>query len=72
MATAAYNAGPGKVIKWLPSQGSLPADIWIETIPYKETRKYVMSVLSYALIYQQRMQKETLKITGLLFDVRSR
>ncbi len=72
LATAAYNAGPGKVIKWLPSQGSLPADIWIETIPYKETRKYVMSVLSYATIYQQRMQKETLKITGLLFDVRSR
>ena len=72
LATAAYNAGSGKVIKWLPSQGLLPADVWIETIPYKETRKYVMSVLSYATIYQQRMQKEALKITGLLFDVHSR
>jgi soluble lytic murein transglycosylase len=72
LATAAYNAGPNKVVKWLPSQGSIPADIWIETIPYKETRKYVMSVLSYATIYQQRMLKETLKITGFLLDVRSR
>jgi soluble lytic murein transglycosylase len=72
LATAAYNAGPNKVVKWLPSQGSIPADIWIETIPYKETRKYVMSVLSYATIYQQRMLKETLKITEFLLDVRSR
>jgi soluble lytic murein transglycosylase len=34
----------------------MPADIWIETIPYKETREYVTNVLAYALIYQQRAQ----------------
>jgi soluble lytic murein transglycosylase len=70
LATAAYNAGPNRVIKWLPSHRSLPADIWIETIPYKETRKYVTSVLSYAIIYQQQLKKSTLKMTKLLFDVR--
>jgi len=53
LAIAAYNAGSGRVSKWLPSVASMPADIWIETIPFKETRKYVTSVLSYAIIYQQ-------------------
>jgi soluble lytic murein transglycosylase len=70
LAMAAYNAGPNRVVKWLPVEGSVPADIWIETIPYKETRKYVTSVLSYAIIYQQRIQRNALKITKMLFDVR--
>ncbi|NOQ88541.1 MAG: transglycosylase SLT domain-containing protein, partial [Gammaproteobacteria bacterium] len=54
IALAAYNAGPKRVNKWLPETESMPADIWIETIPYKETREYVINVLAYALIYQQR------------------
>jgi soluble lytic murein transglycosylase len=70
LAMAAYNAGPNRVVKWLPVDKTLPADIWIETIPYKETRKYVTSVLAYATIYQQRIQRNTLKITSFLFDVR--
>ncbi|MDD1613556.1 MAG: transglycosylase SLT domain-containing protein [Methylococcaceae bacterium] len=69
LATAAYNAGPNRVVKWLPNDRSVPADVWIETIPYKETRKYVTSVLSYAIIYQQRLRGNTLKIAKLLFDV---
>jgi soluble lytic murein transglycosylase len=71
-AMAAYNAGPNRVSKWLPDNKTISADIWIETIPYKETRKYVMSVLSYAIIYQQRIQRNALKMTGLLFDVHPR
>lgn len=70
LAAAAYNAGPNRVVKWLPNDRLVPADVWIETIPFKETRKYVTSVLSYAIIYQQRIQRNTLKITKLLFDVR--
>jgi soluble lytic murein transglycosylase len=71
LATAAYNAGPNRVVKWLPNDRSVPADIWIETIPYKETRKYVTSVMAYAIIYQQRIQRNTLKMSRLLFDVPS-
>ncbi len=56
IALAAYNAGPQRVKKWLPETHAIPADIWIETIPYKETRNYVINVLAYALIYQQRAQ----------------
>jgi len=41
----------------------------METIPFKETRKYVASVLSYSMIYQQRLQGGALKIKELLWDV---
>lgn len=51
-ATAAYNAGPHRVDRWLKQRGELPVDIWIETIPFRETRKYVMSVMAYHAIYQ--------------------
>ncbi len=59
LATAAYNAGPYRVKKWLKSAGSLPADIWIETIPFHETREYVKSVLAYEQIYQQKAGQES-------------
>lgn len=55
LATASYNAGPYRVKKWVNSMSSLPADIWIETIPFKETRDYVKSVLAYQQIYQDKV-----------------
>ena len=55
LATAAYNAGPYRVKRWLASADSLPADIWIETIPFKETRDYVKSVMAYQQIYQYKV-----------------
>ena len=54
LATASYNAGPYRVRSWLKKQKKIPADIWIESIPYKETRDYVKSVLAYQQIYQYR------------------
>ena len=69
VAEAAYNAGPNRAKKWLPIMHSVPADIWIETIPFKETRKYVATVLSYAIIYQHRLKKDSLKLKNLLRDV---
>lgn len=51
LATAAYNAGPNKVLQWLPSAASIAADIWAETIPYRETRSYVQRVMEYAAVY---------------------
>ena len=51
MALAAYNAGPGSVGRWLPPVET-EGDIWIETIPFRETRQYVRIVLEYAAIYQ--------------------
>ena len=58
LATASYNAGPHRVARWLPTHSSLPADIWIENIPFTETRRYTRNVLSYAAIFDyQRRQK---------------
>lgn len=55
LATAAYNAGPGNVLRWLPDDGALPADIWVDTIPFKETRRYTQSVLSFSVVFGWRM-----------------
>ena len=50
---ASYNAGPHNVKKWLPENDSGKVDmaLWIETIPFYETRGYVKNVLSNAIIY---------------------
>lgn len=69
LATAAYNAGPHRVDSWLPKEGSIAADIWVELIPFNETRKYVAAVLSYALIYQQRLQRDTLKMSSFFQSI---
>ncbi len=55
IATAAYNAGPTRVTQWLPKEGPLEADIWIETIPYKETREYVKNVFTFIGIYRHHL-----------------
>jgi soluble lytic murein transglycosylase len=51
LASAAYNAGPGRVRQWLKGSNHLAYDVWVETIPFDETRQYVQNVLSYAVIY---------------------
>ena len=65
LAAAAYNAGPSRVKKWLnKDKGTqLPYDVWIETIPYKETRGYVQNILSYSVIYAYRLGQETNFVT---------
>lgn len=53
LASAAYNAGPGRPKQWrqtLPS--TVEGAIYAETIPFNETRTYVKNVLSNAMIYQ--------------------
>jgi soluble lytic murein transglycosylase len=52
-ALTAYNAGPQRVDRWRNTgDHTVPAEIWIETIPYRETRNYVMAVLSYNVVFQ--------------------
>jgi soluble lytic murein transglycosylase len=68
LALAAYNAGPHRVKSWLPKE-TLPADIWIEIIPFNETRGYVTTVLMYAMIYQLRNESAALSMADLTLDV---
>jgi soluble lytic murein transglycosylase len=60
LASAAYNAGPHRVDRWLPREDEQEADSWIALIPYRETRNYVQRILAYIAIYDWRMgQPET-------------
>ncbi len=65
LAAAAYNAGPNRVRQWLQrsSENPLPPDIWVETIPFAETRNYVQNVLAFAVIYAHRMEQESRLLT---------
>ena len=69
MALAAYNAGPGSVDRWRPDFET-DADIWIDTIPFEETRKYVRIVLEYAAIYQWQAGRETSPIWPQIQPIR--
>jgi soluble lytic murein transglycosylase len=55
LATAAYNAGPLKVDAWRPDAKQMDARIWIENIPYDETRAYVRRVLAAGTIFHWRL-----------------
>ena len=53
---AAYNAGPGNLLKWLPAHGHRDDPfLFIEAIPLDETRAYVQRVLAYSWIYASRL-----------------
>ncbi len=62
LATASYNAGYHRVLKWLP-EDPIEVELWIESIPYKETRDYVKNVFAYRQVYHTRMGN-----TDNLFD----
>jgi soluble lytic murein transglycosylase len=57
LALAAYNAGPGAVERWL-SRSALAdhPDLFLEVIPFRETREYVPRVLAFASIYRWRLE----------------
>lgn len=69
LAAAGYNAGPTRVDRWLPEEEAMPANIWIETISYKETRAYVSAILAYAIIYQQRIADDSSRISDFMPEV---
>lgn len=61
LALAAYNAGPSRVRRWLGRDR--PLDIWIETIPYPDTRDYVKAVLVYSVVFEHRLGRRAELLT---------
>ncbi len=66
VATAAYNAGPLRVSRWLPDASEVDARVWVETIPYNETRNYVRRVLAADVIFAWRMTGRAPRISDRL------
>ncbi len=69
LAATAYNAGPHRVAAWLskgPNKQSV--DVWVENIPFKETRNYVQNVIIFDSIYQKYLKQEPYFLTDKEFN----
>ncbi|HPI63549.1 MAG TPA: lytic transglycosylase domain-containing protein, partial [Alphaproteobacteria bacterium] len=67
LAIASYNAGPGNVKNWIdtfgdPRDPSIDPILWIENIPFAETRNYVQRVLEAAEVYRYRLNPQNASI----------
>jgi soluble lytic murein transglycosylase len=65
LALAAYNAGSVSLSRWLPS-APMAADVWIENIPYDETRGYVQHILEHIVAYAFTRDAEPPQLATLL------
>lgn len=55
LATAGYNAGPGRAKRWAEDNPCISPDLWVEMIPFDETRTYVRRVLFYTRVFEDRL-----------------
>ena len=69
LATAAYNAGPNAVSRWLPQEKPMSADIWVDTLSYGETRRYVRAVLAYSAIFEWRKAGKPVRLKTYMRDI---
>jgi soluble lytic murein transglycosylase len=70
LTLAAYDAGPWAVARWLPGRAT-DADVWVENIPYNETRTYVQRVLEHIVAYSREQPSGPPRLTTLLAPVPS-
>jgi len=69
LATAAYNAGEERVNDWRPDAGSLSADVWIDTIPYTQTRNYVQRVMAHTVMFDWRLNGRPQRLSDRIGQV---
>ena len=69
LASAAYNAGPHNVKRWLPKEQTQSPDNWIATVTYRETRTYIQRILAYMAIYDWRMDREITPLEKHMPDI---
>ena len=63
LASAAYNAGPHRVNAWLPEKNELPADVWVDTIPFTETREYVRAIFAYTAMFEWKLNQSPTRLS---------
>lgn len=71
LASAAYNAGPGRARKWR-AERPLEGAIYAETIPFNETRDYVKKVMANAITYAALLGGNSHSLTSRLGTIRPR
>jgi soluble lytic murein transglycosylase len=64
LASAAYNAGPQVVERWLREDPPPDPAVWIETLPYFETRDYIPRVMAFATLYDWRLQQPVTRVSA--------
>jgi soluble lytic murein transglycosylase len=69
LATAAYNAGEERVNDWRPGSGALSADVWIDTIPYTQTRNYVQRVMAHTVMFDWRLNGKPQRLSDRIGQV---
>ena len=72
LAAASYNAGLSRARSWLPANGEVEAAVWIDNIPFRETRRYVRRVLAYGAIYEHRLGRRQTRLSALMPPVPAR
>jgi soluble lytic murein transglycosylase len=58
LIASAYNAGPKQVVYWLKNHPPKEIDVWIETLPWQETRNYLKNVMAFYVVYQFRLNQK--------------
>lgn len=58
LIAAAYNAGPRQVVHWQKDQNVMEVDMWIETLPWRETRNYLKNIIAFYTVYQYRLNQK--------------
>ncbi|VAW45571.1 Soluble lytic murein transglycosylase precursor [hydrothermal vent metagenome] len=69
LATAAYNAGPNRVDHWVSETQSIPADQWVDSITFSETRAYVKAVLEYTTIFKSLINQRYDRLKDVMPEI---
>jgi soluble lytic murein transglycosylase len=72
LAAAAYNAGPSRAQAWRPATTPIEGAIWVETIPFNETRDSVKRVLANTMLYTRALDRPYVPLTRRLGTVSPR
>lgn len=68
LALGSYNAGPGAVARWLPDQ-AMDADVWMENIPYNETRNYIQKILWHITVFSWKETGQAQNLSAVLTPI---